>query len=307
MSKKIIVVGLSAASVAFITKLRSFDKESEIICFSAEPDMPYNRCLLADFLTGELEQQALQLKDLNFYQNNNIQVFFNTYVTRLDTPNNRVYVQDMAYEYDYLFLGIGTRPFVPKSLAIDDIKGVFTFHTLQDMVAINQYIDDYKPRNAVVIGAGLNGMEAVSSLHQKGIEVTVVEAQETILPGQVQADVASWLLQHITVAGVTAYMSTKVVSIQSQQGQVSGALLDSQSVVPADMVIVAAGSLVNSELVQHAGIELLNGSIVVSDRMQTSISNIFAAGDVCIVPDFITKKMVRSTTWSDAMLQGLCA
>ncbi|MBP9765472.1 FAD-dependent oxidoreductase, partial [Candidatus Babeliales bacterium] len=96
-------------------------------------------------------------------------------------------------------------------------------------------------------------------------------------------------------------------SIQSQQGQVSGALLDSQSVVPADMVIVAAGSLVNSELVQHAGIELLNGSVVVSDRMQTSISNIFAAGDVCIVPDFITKKMVRSTTWSDAMLQGLCA
>lgn len=307
MSKTIVVVGLSAASMAFITKLRSFDQESKIICFSAESHIPYNRCLLADVLTGDSMIVDIQLKPDDFFKKNNIELHLNTYVTRIDTQVQAVLVGEQAFQYDYLFLGIGTRPLVPSNLAIDDVSGFFTFHTLFDMQSIQNFIDNTRPRSAIVIGAGLNGMEAASSLAQKNIAVTLVEAQSSVLPGQVDSQVAAWATIKVQNSGVTVLVGRKALYINKEQGRITGIKLDSGSELSADMIVVAAGSRLNSELLLGTGIALHQGSVIVSSHMQTSVSTVLAAGDICVVPDFITKDLVRSTTWSDAMLQGLCA
>ncbi len=307
MSKTIIVVGLSAASMAFITKLRTFDKDSKVIAFSAEKDFPYNRCLLADFLTGESSLQDIALKPQDFFEQNNIQVFFNTRVDRIDSKNNSVFVQEKQYTYDYLFLGIGTRPFIPPTFKNIVCDGIFTFHTLEDMQKIENFIKQEKPKSAVVIGAGLNGIEAVSSLVQKGLSVAVIEAQKTILPGQVDHQTAEWIADQARYQGVTIIQGRKAVGI-CQQGKVLKAIkLETGTKITAEILVIAAGSALNNELLDGTGIELEHGSIVVNQNMQTNISNILAAGDICAAPDMISKKLTRSTTWSDAMLQGLCA
>jgi len=307
MSTTVIVVGLSAASMSFITKLRSVDKECAIICFSAESKMPYNRCLLADVLTQDSNSKEIQLKPDNFFELNNITYHLNHVVTKIDTHQQLIWVGEKSYGYDYLFLGIGTRSFVPAALREQKLSGVFTFHTLSDMEQIENYIVERRPCTAIVIGAGLNGIEAASSLMAKGISVTIIEAQKNLLPGQVEDEIADWLMAKVCHHGVTVLTGRKAMKLCSEQGNVVGVKMDTGSVLSSDMVVIAAGSQLNSELLSGTHIELHQGSIIVSQHLQTNVPNVLAAGDICAVPDFISKKLVRSTTWSDAMLQGLCA
>ncbi|MBI2345114.1 FAD-dependent oxidoreductase [Candidatus Dependentiae bacterium] len=307
MNKSIIVVGLSAASMAFITKMRSFDQSSSIIAFSAEKDFPYNRCFLADFLTGKSDLSNIELKPQDFFEKNNIVVHLNSRVDRIDSKQQQIFVGHKSYNYDNLFLGIGTRPLIPESLKNCKADGLFTFHTLQDMQSILKFIKNRQPRAAVVIGAGLNGIEAASSLYSQGIPVALIEAQDSILPGQIDQKSGYWVENIVRRHGVMIIKNHKVIEVCHKNGLVHGVRLETHSKVRCDMVIIAAGSQLNSELLDHTDIQLQNGSIIVNENMQTSVPNILAGGDICVVPDIISKQLTRSTTWPDAMLQGLCA
>jgi len=309
MSKKIIVVGLSAASVSFVTKLRSFDKESEIICFSAENDFPYNRCLLADFLTNDITEEGLFLKPKEFFSNNNIQIYLNSRVTKIDFERQMVFVDQKNYSYEYLFLGVGARSVVPSFMNTLH-QGVFQFHALRDIKNIQKYLNDYKPKTVTVIGAGLNGMEVASSLQEKGLNVTIIESAENILSSQVDQDIAQWLLKNSLAAhGVKVITGHKVITLCFDETvkKVIGVQLETGSIIASDMVVVTVGSIVNNELMHNTSLNMLYGSVVVDEYLRTNITNVFAAGDVCLVQDIVTKQLTRSMTWSDAMLQGLCA
>lgn len=307
--RKIVVIGMSAASISFVVKLRSFDKESEVICFSGEKDMPYNRCLLADVLTGEIDFSGIALKPDDFFLTNNITVRLDSWVTKIDSQHKKIYVGDEIVFYDYLFLGTGTSPVVPKFVKNINIAGVFNFHTIADMENIKSFIAEHQPRSALVIGGGLNGIEAVSSLHDLNISVGVVEAGQSILSGQVEATVAQFLSEKMCKQyGVTIFAGRRASKILSNSvGIVSGVQLETGAIITTDLVIIAAGSQVNGTLAMGAGLEMKDGSILVNKHMQTSVDGILAAGDVCLVQDMVTGQLVRSTTWSDAMLQGLCA
>ncbi len=310
--KKIVVVGMSAASVSFVVKLRSLDKSCEIICFSGEKDIPYNRCFLADFLTGELNSQDLLLKPEAFFEQNNIQIKLNSWVTRVDTQSQFVCVGSEQYAYDYLFLGVGTNPAQPSFIVQARQQGagnVFNFHTLEDMQLIAKYISTHGVKTACVIGGGLNGIEAVSSLHSLCVAVSIVEGQPTVLSGQVDSQVALWLTEKMRLSGVSVFASRRARKLVQQKrcGNVSYVELETGALISVDMVIVAAGSCVNLDIVHGTGIEVVLGSISVDSNMQTNISTVFAGGDVCLVKDMMSGQLVRSTTWADAMLQGLCA
>lgn len=307
MSKTIIVVGLSAASMAFITKLRTFDQSSKIIAFSAEKDFPYNRCLLADFLTEESTLEEIELKPQDFFEKNNIETFFNVRVDRIDSKNNMVFAQDKSYSYDYLFLGIGTYPFIPQPFKNLSCEGIFTFHTLEDMHKIASFIEQQKPKSAVVIGAGLNGIEAASSLASKGLVVTIIEAQKNILPGQVDQATADWIANHARCQSIKILQGHKAIGIYQEGQRLQGIQLETGAQIAADILVITAGSSLNNQLLDGTDVQLEHGSIVVNQNMQTTIPNIFAGGDICAVHDIVSKKLTRSTTWSDAMLQGLCA
>lgn len=310
--KKIVVIGMSAASVAFVTKLRTFDKESEVLCFSGESTMPYNRCLLADFLTGDMSQDQLTLKPDDFFTEQNITIKLNSWVTKIDTQHKKVLAQDVWYPYDILFLGMGTKTVIPKfmqDLASQEtaLQGLYNFHAMSDIELIKNYIAQYKPKTALVIGAGLNGIEAVSSLVQLGMTVSVVELNKQILPGQVDDATATWVSELMQHHAVTLITGQKAVGICQNENRVAAVRLESGTTVAADLVVVAAGSQVQSQILQDTQIHVQNGCVVVDQHLRTNIPDVFAAGDLCLVRDMLKGDLTRSTTWSDAMLQGLCA
>lgn len=310
--KKVIVIGMSAASVSFVVKLRSLDKNCEIICFSAEKDYPYNRCFLADFLTQDVSISDILLKPESFFEQNNIDVKLNTLVTKIDSKNKSVFVGSDIYHYDYLFLGVGTKPYQLEFARQDvnqGLENVFNFHTLEDINCISNYIKTNNVKIACVIGGGLNGIEAVSSLRSLHVSVSVVEGQKSILSGQVDEQVAQWIARKMRLSGVLVLVSRRASNFIKQKcnKKVDYVQLDTGSRISTDMVIIAAGSSVNLDLIHETEIKTTKGSIVVDQFMKTSVDTVFAGGDVCLVKDMMTGQISRSTTWSDAMLQGLCA
>lgn len=307
MNRKIVVIGASAASIGFIAKLRSFDTQSKIICFSGETHIPYNRCLLADFVTQEKDAVDLQLKPEEFFLQHDVDLRLNSWVTAIDRDNKFVTVNEEQESYDYLFVGIGTKPFIPN-IPGTDLVGVFGFHTLADVDNLNNFLDEHRPKTAIVIGAGINGIEAASALVDRGVKVSIIDIHSFIMPLQVDEKTARYIETVIKDAKVALYKGQKVTEIQTRNRTVVGRIkLESGAFIPTDCVVLATGSRVNSDLIKNAGLDMIEGSIVVNASMQTSDQFIYAGGDICIAPDIVSKELVKSVTWSDAMLQGLTA
>jgi nitrite reductase (NADH) large subunit len=309
--KKIIVIGTSAASISFIAKLRSFDKESSILCFSADVDLPYNRCFLADFLTNDIDLPGLFLKPESFFAQNNVQVFLNHRAVNFDFAAQKVLIETNHIQtwhgYDYIFLGMGCAPFVPLAFAKAQMAGIFTFHTLSDMQHIDRWIAQQHPKTAIVIGAGLNGVEAASALQTKGVAVTLIEAAAHILPGQLDVQAAEFVTQKAIEHNTSVLVGHKVTGLHSQNNKIHQVQLDDGRMLGADLVIITAGSIPNTKILQNTGIELTAGLVRVDRYLKTNFDTVFAGGDLCQVSEVLTGLPVRSTTWSDAMLQGLCA
>lgn len=308
MAQKFVVVGASAASMAFVTKLRSLNPDCEIICISGESQMPYNRCFLADHLSGDTTWPEMLLKPDEFFKNQQIILRLGTWVTKIDTQNNCVWIDQESIHYDYLFLGIGTKPSVPP-IPIDPMiqSRVFTFHTAQDIADISHFIDQTKPAQMVVVGAGLNGLECAASLHVRGVAVTLIERNNQILPAQVDVQVADYVSKMMHNKGVNQLLGVTLQRVANDQNRGVLATLDTGVTLQADGIVFATGSVVHGGLLEGTGIATQQGSVLVDQSMRTSVANIYAGGDICMVMDNVSKKLVRSATWADAMLQGLCA
>ena len=307
MDKKIVVIGASAASIGFITKLRSFDTQSKIICFSGESYVPYNRCLLADFVTQEKDILDLQLKPEEFFVQHNVDLRLNSWVTAIDRENKLVTVGDIQESYDFLFIGIGTKPFIPN-IPGTDLPGVFGFHTMADVDTLHNFIEEHRPKTAIVVGAGINGIEAVSALVDRGVKVAVVDLHSYIMPQQVDEKTARYIENLMKDAKVAVYKGQKVSALQARNRAFVGRIqFESGAAIPTDCVVLATGSRVNSDLIKKSGLKMIDGSIVVNESMQTSDASIYAGGDICMAHDIVSKELVKSVTWSDAMLQGLTA
>lgn len=307
MSKKFIVIGASAVSVSFMSKLRSFDQTSQIICFSGESTLPYNRCLLADVVQLEKREKDILLKSPDFFAKNEIDLRLNSWVTAIDKDAKTVIVGDMQESYDYLFVGIGTSPYIP-SIAGTDLPGVFGFHALGSIDRLDLFIQDMMPKTAVVIGAGINGVEAASALVARGLRVTLVDMTDAIMSQQLDKNTARFVEKLAQDAGVTIIKGQQVTALkQTARASVGCIEFASGAFLPTHCVVFATGSRVNGALLEKAGLVMDQGSVLVDEAMRTSDTAIYAGGDICMAQDIVSKELVKSATWADAMLQGLTA
>jgi 3-phenylpropionate/trans-cinnamate dioxygenase ferredoxin reductase subunit len=182
--KRFIVIGASAASISFITKLRTFDATSEIICFSGERYQPYNRCFLADVLSNEKTIKEIELKPESFYVENRIDLRLNSWVEFIEYDMKMVAIGSEMIEYDYLFLGVGSHA-VHLPFYDEKIQGLFNFHTLDDIERIQAFIKLKPIQSAIVVGAGLNGLECSFALSKLGIKTVLVDGSDRPLAQQV--------------------------------------------------------------------------------------------------------------------------
>ena len=295
MKKTHVIIGSSAAGMSALNKIRQLDPHAELICITAQAELPYNKCLLADHLAGLKTEQQILTATAESLQQKNIHLLRNTLVTNIEPTAKRVTLSDgQIITYDSLFLGLGTSAFVPP-IAGAALPGVFTFHTLADAQNILAWIALKRPRTAVVIGAGLSGLEAADALANQGVAVTVVERGSQLLANQVDARGSALIERCMQARGVAWYPQQTVAEIMGIDS-VATVILENGKQLPADMVIVAAGARTNSALALQAGLALQQGGVIVDDQLMTSAQDIYAGGDLVVVRSQLTGELVPSCT-----------
>lgn len=306
MKKTYIVIGASAAGIGALTKLRTLDKDATVICVTAEKEMPYNRCLLADHLAGIKTVEDVATKSSDFFTSNNITLMLDAKVVKIIPQEHKVLLESgQELSYDKLFIGAGRSSWMP-TIPGSELTGVFSFYDLKDVKNILAFITTKKPKNVVVVGAGLSGVECADALTHHGVAVTIVERAAHILPHQLDADGAQLLTGLMQQKNVAVQANTSVQEIRGN-GQVHDIILANGQTIPCEMVIFAIGGATNAWLAREAGLETNGNGISVNDFMQTSDPNIFAGGDICLVKDILTNNRVQSCLWPDAVMQGMVA
>ena len=298
-----LIIGNSAAGISAINKLWQLDPTASILCISEEQEQPYNKCFLADYLSGQKEQTQLFTKLLH----KNAQFSFGKRVVSIEREAKIITLSDNArIRYGTLLLATGSSPILPP-IPGRECEGVFTFHTLQDTNRILSYVKRTDFAHVTIIGGGLSGLEAADALRSQNLEVTLVEQNGQVLKGSVDPEAAAFIQERMLAKGISFMPDTQVKTIMNSNGRVCGVTLSNGMQLPTDVVICATGLKPNSELARDAQLQLVKDSVWVNQNMQTSDEQIYAAGDLVVVRDQLTEQLIRSCTWPDAMHQGMIA
>ncbi|MDY6843603.1 MAG: FAD-dependent oxidoreductase [Thermodesulfobacteriota bacterium] len=205
--------------------------------------------------------------------------------------------------YDKLLIATGARPIIPSIKGID-AKGVFTLRTGKDASLIAEYIKEQEVKSFVVVGGGAIGLEVGSLLAMKGLKFTMVEALKNLVQMQFDREFSEEIEGYLVLKGVQLILKERVSAIIKNNGTLWGVELSIGERFPTDMVILAVGAKANLELATDIGLEIGSAGIKVNEYMETSIPDIFAAGDCVETPSFITQKPIPGQLRSHAVIQG---
>ena len=307
MTKNHIIIGGSAAGIAALNTLRRLDPQANIICITGQHEMPYNKCHLVDYCCGIKTREQLSILDVAGLSGT-VQIL-PKWVERIEPDQQRIVLADgSTLAYDALFVGTGARAFIPPLFEGVSYTNLFTFHTLADADGILHFIKTHTPRTAVVIGAGLSGLECADALATHGVQVNIVELGSRVLYNQLPPQASEFIERRMLGQGVVLYENTSITALLSAGGAaLKEVRLADGTQMPVDMVVIAAGVRPNSHLFSNLGVTMPDAHIVVDEYQQTALANVFAGGDVAMVKDQITGQYTPSCTWPDAMLQGTIA
>jgi NADPH-dependent 2,4-dienoyl-CoA reductase/sulfur reductase-like enzyme/rhodanese-related sulfurtransferase len=291
---KVVIVGGVAGGATAAARLRRLDESAEIIVFERSGYISYANCGLPYYIGGvitDAEDLTLQTPEA-FYERFRVNVKVRHEVTAIHTDRKTVSVKNLetgdAFEesYDKLILSPGAKPTQPKLAGIG-IDKVFTLRTVEDTFKIKEYINKNQPKSAVLAGGGFISLELAENLRELGIDVTIVQRPKHLM-NPFDADMASFIHAEMRRHGIKLALGYEVEGFEEKDGGVDVLIKDSAP-IHADMVALAIGVTPDTGLAKEAGLELgIKGSIVVNDRMETSVSDIYAAGDAVQVKHFVT-------------------
>jgi NAD(P)H-nitrite reductase large subunit len=298
-----VIIGNSAAAVGAIEKIRGYDQKGKITVISSESQSCYSRPLITYFLAGKVREKGMCYRDSNFYKENKVNVLPGRKVVSVHPQQKKVRLEDgKEISYDKLLITTGGSPFVPPIKGADK-EGVFTFTTWDDAIRLKQLLPNIK--KAVVIGGGFIGLKTAEALAEVGVEVAMVELLDRILGLMLDSKAAALVKQQLGENGVKVITENTVAEVLGDN-QVSGVKLKDGKEITCQAVVVAIGVRPNVEVVSGTKIEV-NKGIVVDRSMQTSVPDIYAAGDVAEAPGLLSRKNEVIPIWPDAYLQGSIA
>ncbi len=285
MSKqKLVVVGNGMAGIRAVEELLKLAPELyDITVFGAEPHGNYNRILLSPVLAGEMTLADIVLNDLDWYKDNGITLHTGKKVTKIDRVARKVIADDgkggvTEAAYDRLLLATGSTPFM-LPIPGNDLPGVIAYRDIADTEAMIHAAANYK--HAVVIGAGLLGLEAANGLRLRGMDVTVVHVMDWIMERQLDKTGADMLQASLEAKGLKFLLGKQTEMLHTSpdgSGRVGIVRFKDGSEIPADLVVMAAGIRPNTALAESAKLYCHRG-IVVNDTMQTYDPRIYAVGE----------------------------
>lgn len=277
----IVIIGAGQAGSSMAVKLRSLGFQGDVTLIGEEPVVPYQRPPLSKkYLLGEMSLERLYLRPLEFYATQNINLRLGTKVTAVDTINKSVKLGDETLHYSHLAFATGSKPrLLPTSIG-GALDGVFTVRTLADVDAMQAAFE--QGGHVLVIGGGYIGLEAAAVAAKKGLKVTLIEMADRILKRVASSETSDYFRDLHTHHGVKILEGVGLDHLIGD-GKVSGAVLSNGYELNIDFAIVGVGILPNTDLIDGTGIALNNG-IETNCKGQTSIPDVWAAGDCASFP-----------------------
>lgn len=285
-----VIVGSGPAGVTAAETIRSLDTNAEITMIGGEGEAPYSRMAIPYLLHGDIEEKGTYLRqDPGHFDRLGI-TYRNERIAGIDASERKLWsTGGQPIAYDKLLLCTGASPIIPR-IEGHDLAGVHTCWTLADAREIAKVVGPGMP--VVLVGAGFIGCIVLEALHQTGCHLTVVEIAPRMVARMMDETAGGMLGRWCTKLGVSVRTNTKVERIWAASGVGGSKLsvgLSSGEFIPAGLVVMAAGVRSNTVLLAGTGAKT-NQGIVVDQFLQTTVPNIYAAGDCCEGIDFSTGK-----------------
>ena len=313
MGKKIVIVGGVAGGATAAARLRRLDESAEIVVLERTGFVSYANCGLPYYVGGVIkEKSALTLQSPESFKIRfNIDVRVLSEVTAIDRENKTVTVKNLAdgseytESYDKLILSPGAKAMVPDTPGVES-RRVLKLRTVEDALEMRRIVEEEKPSRAVVVGGGFIGLEAAENLMEAGVQVTLLQRSEQVLP-PLDWDMACELHDHMRKKGLDLRFKHAVESYEEIPGGVRVHVVGRES-IDCSFVVLAVGVVPESELAKAAGLVLgPKGSIDVDSHMRTSDPDIYAVGDAVPVLDPLTGKLKLTPLAGPANKQGRIA
>ena len=303
---KYLIIGASAAGLACAEQIRKEDKNGSVTILTKEKYLPYSRPSISYYLKGVVKERDMLLRKPSFYKEKGIEIVNSCEVRAIDTASKTVKAGRKTYEYDKLCICTGSKPFVPPMKNAQGKENALTFLDLESTKAVKAQANENT--RAVVIGAGLIGMKAAEGLSKICRSVDVVELSPRILPSILDAKSSKGVKKYIEEKGnIKFHLGDTVAQAKSRGKKITAVVLSSGRELKCDLLIVAVGVRPETELAEKAGIQVERGIVTDFETMQTSNSDIYAAGDCTVSNDMLDGSKKIIALWVNAVQQGRVA
>lgn len=310
---KVVIIGGVAGGATAAARIRRLDEQAEIVVFERSGYISYANCglpyYIGDVITDP-EDLTLQTPE-SFYTRFRIDMKVRHEVTSIHPDRKTVSVKNMETgaefeeEYDKLILSPGAKPTQPRIPGVG-IDKLFTLRTVEDTLRIKEYINGNRPKSAVLAGGGFIGLELAENLREIGMDVTIVQRPKQLM-NPFDSDMASFIHGTVRRHGIKLALGHTVEGFEEKDGGVD-VLLKGEAPLHADMVVLAIGVTPDTRLAKDAGLALgIKDSILVNDRMETSIPDIYAVGDAVQVKHYVTGEDALISLAGPANKQGRIA
>lgn len=302
---KYLVVGSSHAALEAVTAIRMHDATGSLTLLTRDPHLPYSPTVLPYVVSGRSAPDGIFLRDEKFFADNRVQLKRGTALKSLHTGRNAAELADGSeIAYEKVLLATGASPAIPPIPGIEQVS-YHVLRTLDDATKLNAAIKQSK--QAVVLGAGLVGMHAAENLVKVGAGVTVVEMAKQLTDGYFDPVAAGLIEKAFIDNGATILTGSRVVKLAPSTVGIT-LTLENGTTLEADLLLVATGVKPNMDFLvgQGAAVDHDRG-ILVSDSMQTSVANVWAAGDCAQAKGFFTEIRVMNAILPSATEQGRIA
>ncbi len=298
--KRYLIIGGSIAGVSCVEGIRSRDPEGKITVISDEPVSNYGRPLISYYLEGKTDMSRMSWRGERFFAENKADVRHAVTAEKLELEAKRVILSTgEILPYDALCLCTGSHPFSPLFAGIETVERRFSFTTLADALALEQAVS--RESRVLIVGAGFIGLKCAEGIRDRAGSVTVCDLADRAMSASLDGDCSPILERHLEANGIHLMLGDTVTRFEGNT-----AFMKSGKEVGFDVLVIAIGVRPNTSLLAEAGGSVGKG-ILVGDGMETSLPDIWAAGDCTESMDISSGTPGVLAVLPNASLQGFCA
>jgi len=296
---KYVIIGNSAAGIGAVEGIRHMDKNGEITIITNEKHHTYSRPLISYLLLGKVTREGIKYRNDSFYKDYNCKLLAETTVTAIEAPEKKVVLQDgRKIHYDKLLVATGSSPFVPPFEGLDTVANKHTFMSLDDADGLDSALAEDK--RVLIIGAGLIGLKCAEGILKHVKHITVADLAPRILSSILDDEGAKLVQSHLESKGIEFRLAANVKNFSFNEAH-----LESGETIGFDILVLAVGVRPNTSLLN--GIAKIERGIVVNEKSETTVPDIYAAGDCTQTLDVSSGQNKIMALLPNAYMQGECA